>query len=377
MPGPVSGNGRPLTAFYVPRRRGTVEVTKHSAMTARSHRVGHAARACPCSTAHASPGSASTCRSSRYGSKRAASIPRLLALILPLPILIRVRGHRAADDPRRSRHRPRAAPGRRQHLARPRLCGAALRRAASMRSRRSSSSWRSAQAPLTPLCDLVTTDAVRADPRLDYGRIRLWGSRHLPCREHGRRICASARRRPTRSIGLLAALAIATFGVVPLAVPDVAMARGPRRRQSRCRGPKAQPPASGALWLLIAAAGLRPGEPCGRLRLRQPALAGAGLFRPGRSAICGPSASSPRSFCSPRAAASSGRQSAGLGLLLIVGAGAAVLRFSLMAGEPGLAAVFRPADPAWAVVRGDPSRRHGSAARVSRRRDRAGGRRAS
>jgi PPP family 3-phenylpropionic acid transporter len=33
-----------------------------------------------------------------------------------------------------------------------------------------------AQAPLTPTIDLLTTDAVRNDSRLDYGRIRLWGS---------------------------------------------------------------------------------------------------------------------------------------------------------------------------------------------------------
>ena len=33
-----------------------------------------------------------------------------------------------------------------------------------------------AQAPLTPTSDLLTTDAVREDPSLNYGRIRLWGS---------------------------------------------------------------------------------------------------------------------------------------------------------------------------------------------------------
>ena len=33
-----------------------------------------------------------------------------------------------------------------------------------------------AQAPLVPLCDLVALEAVRRDPRLDYGRMRLWGS---------------------------------------------------------------------------------------------------------------------------------------------------------------------------------------------------------
>ncbi|KPQ10969.1 MAG: MFS transporter, PPP family, 3-phenylpropionic acid transporter [Saliniramus fredricksonii] len=33
-----------------------------------------------------------------------------------------------------------------------------------------------AQAPLAPTSELLTTDAVRADARLDYGRIRLWGS---------------------------------------------------------------------------------------------------------------------------------------------------------------------------------------------------------
>ena len=33
-----------------------------------------------------------------------------------------------------------------------------------------------AQAPAIPATDLVTLEATRRDPRLDYGRIRLWGS---------------------------------------------------------------------------------------------------------------------------------------------------------------------------------------------------------
>lgn len=33
-----------------------------------------------------------------------------------------------------------------------------------------------AQAPIVPTGDLLTTDAVRADPALNYGRIRVWGS---------------------------------------------------------------------------------------------------------------------------------------------------------------------------------------------------------
>ncbi|KAA2237279.1 MFS transporter [Salinarimonas soli] len=33
-----------------------------------------------------------------------------------------------------------------------------------------------AQAPIVPTGDLLTTDAVRADPSLNYGRIRVWGS---------------------------------------------------------------------------------------------------------------------------------------------------------------------------------------------------------
>ena len=192
-----------------------------------------------------------------------------------------------------------------------------------------------AQAPLTPLSDLVATEAVRADPRLDYGHIRLWGSiTFLVANVAGGYVLAATT--PNAVIGLLAGFALATLGIVPLAVsnssatnPAEAIAPLPQAGGARL------PP---ALWLLIGAAACVQASHAGvyafgSLHWREqgfsdPAigylwaigvLAEIVLFAAGGRVV--------------------GRQSPGL-WLLIVGAGAAVLRFSLMALAPGLTAAL-------------------------------------
>ena len=92
-------------------------------------------------------------------------------------------------------------------------------------------------------------EGVRADPRLDYGRIRLWGSvAFLTASVSGGYIVAAAT--PAAVPTCLAGLALATTAAVRFAVPVA-----PRRP------PEAKLPATGAirlppaLWLVIAAAG--------------------------------------------------------------------------------------------------------------------------
>jgi PPP family 3-phenylpropionic acid transporter len=191
-----------------------------------------------------------------------------------------------------------------------------------------------AQAPLTPLCDLVATEAVRTDPRLDYGRIRLWGSiTFLIANVAGGYILAATT--PDAVIGLLAGFALATLGIVPLAVSGSPRIK-PREAMALPAATATRLPST--LWLLIGAAGCVQASHAGvyafgSLHWREqgfsdPAigylwaigvLAEIVLFAAGGRLV--------------------GRQSPGVGLL-ILGAAAAVLRFSLMAFAPGLTATF-------------------------------------
>jgi PPP family 3-phenylpropionic acid transporter len=74
-----------------------------------------------------------------------------------------------------------------------------------------------AQAPLVPLSDLVATEAIRADPRLDYGRIRLWGSiTFLLASVTGGYVIGATT--PAAVLWLLAGLALAALAIAPVAV---------------------------------------------------------------------------------------------------------------------------------------------------------------
>jgi PPP family 3-phenylpropionic acid transporter len=191
-----------------------------------------------------------------------------------------------------------------------------------------------AQAPLTPLCDLVATEAVRADPRLDYGRIRLWGSiTFLVANVAGGYVLAATT--PDAVIGLLTGFALATLGIVPLAV-STSPAMKPGEAIALPAATAARLPS--ALWLLIGAAGCVQASHAGvyafgSLHWREQGFSDPAvgyLWAIGVLAEIVLFAAGGRNV---------GRQSPGLELL-IVGAGAAVLRFSLMALAPGLTATF-------------------------------------
>jgi PPP family 3-phenylpropionic acid transporter len=76
-----------------------------------------------------------------------------------------------------------------------------------------------ANAPWVPTCDLVAIDAVRREPRLDYGRMRLWGSiSFLALNLAGGAVLWATG--PDAVMWLLLALALASVAVVRLALPQ-------------------------------------------------------------------------------------------------------------------------------------------------------------
>jgi MFS transporter, PPP family, 3-phenylpropionic acid transporter len=190
-----------------------------------------------------------------------------------------------------------------------------------------------AQAPLGPVCDLVATDAVRGDPRLDYGRIRLWGSIAflLASVIAGYVIAATG---PGAVIALLAGLALATFAIVRVAVPDTI----------KPQEPAAGPPAKAvgglpaALWLSIAGAGSVQASHAGVYAFGSLHWGQQGFPEPVIGALWAVGVVA-EIILFAAAGRIVGRASSGLGFLML-GAGAAVLRFSLMALSPGLVASF-------------------------------------
>ena len=189
-----------------------------------------------------------------------------------------------------------------------------------------------AQAPLVPLCDLVSTEAVRADPRLDYGRIRLWGSvAFLAASVSGGYIVAAAT--PAAVPACLAGLALATTAAVRFAVP-AAPPRPPEAKLPAAIAIRLPP----ALWLLIAAAGCIQASHAGVYAFGSLHWRERGFSEPaiGYLWAVGVVAEVVLFAAAGRIV---GRGSAGLGFLT-VGAVAAALRFSIMAFSPGLAATF-------------------------------------
>jgi PPP family 3-phenylpropionic acid transporter len=192
-----------------------------------------------------------------------------------------------------------------------------------------------AQAPLVPLCDLVATEAVRADPRLDYGRMRVWGSiTFLTASVAGGYVIAATTA--DAAVALLAGLALATLGVIPLAVPRVPAAKAAGPGSPTLARAAGRLPDS--LWLLIGAAGCVQASHAGVYAFGSLHWRGQGFAEPviGYLWAIGVVAEIALFAAAGRIV---GRQSSGLAFI-ILGAGSAVLRFSLMAYEPGLAATF-------------------------------------
>ncbi|HVL71423.1 MAG TPA: MFS transporter [Beijerinckiaceae bacterium] len=104
-----------------------------------------------------------------------------------------------------------------------------------------------AQAPAIPATDLVTLEATRRDPRLDYGRIRLWGSVAFLAATVGAGYLLAAAR-PDAILWTLAAAALGAV-LVALSLPR-ADAAGPAPRPAGGRAARLPR----GLWYVIGAA---------------------------------------------------------------------------------------------------------------------------
>jgi PPP family 3-phenylpropionic acid transporter len=190
-----------------------------------------------------------------------------------------------------------------------------------------------AQAPVVPLCDLVALEAVRRDRRLDYGRMRLWGSiTFLALSVAGGYLIGATT--PDAAIWLLAGVALATLAVAPLTVP---LANGrqpgdaPRAMRIAQRLPR-------GLWLVMAAAAFIQASHAGvygfaSLHWREQGFSEAAIGYLWATGVVA------EIVLFALAGRIVGRESAGVSLL-VLGAAAAVLRFAVMAFAPGLAVSF-------------------------------------
>ena len=220
-------------------------------------------------------------------------------------------------------------------------------------------------APIIPAADLVTIQAIRRDRRLDYGRIRLWGSIAFLAASIGGGYILGAL--PADAvIWLLLGLAVTAMATAWLVVPD-GMAANVDPDAPRPAGGRKRLPLS--LWYVIGAAACTQASHAalyafGSIHWRDLGFSSATigwLWAVGVVAEILVFAALGRSV---------GRGAAAFGLIL-AGAGAAALRFAALAADPGLPATFAAADAARPDLRRDPPRRHGGPGGSSRRRRRA------
>jgi len=187
-----------------------------------------------------------------------------------------------------------------------------------------------AQAPIVPASDLVTLERVRREPRLDYGRLRLWGSvAFLVSNIVAGHLLATFE--PSAVVWILAFLALAALAVVRVAVP--ASARSEDARRSRMREHSVRWPMG--LWLVIAAAACIQASHAGiyafgSIHWRAIGFANTTI---GYLWATGVLAEIVVFACFGEVV---GRSSTALSFVM-VGAGAAILRFAALATEPGLA----------------------------------------
>lgn len=188
-----------------------------------------------------------------------------------------------------------------------------------------------AQAPIVPASDLVTLERVRREPRLDYGRLRLWGSvAFLVSNIVAGHLLATFE--PSAVVWILAFLALAALAVVRVAVP------APGRSEDARRSPMREPSAARwpmGLWLVIAAAACIQASHAGvyafgSLHWREIGFANTTI---GYLWATGVLAEIVVFACCGEVV---GRSSTAL-FFIMTGAGAAILRFAALATEPGLA----------------------------------------
>jgi MFS transporter, PPP family, 3-phenylpropionic acid transporter len=191
-----------------------------------------------------------------------------------------------------------------------------------------------AQAPIIPAADLVTIQAIRRDPRLDYGRVRLWGSIAFLVASIGGGYLLEVL--PTDAvIWFLFSLAVSAMATAWAVVPEAVAAHVDADSQQPASASARMPP---ALWFVIGAGACTQASHAavyafGSIHWRDLGFSSATiglLWAIGVVAEILVFAVLGRSV---------GRGSAALGLILI-GAGAAIIRFAALAADPGLALTF-------------------------------------
>ena len=191
-----------------------------------------------------------------------------------------------------------------------------------------------AHAPIIPAADLVTIQAIRRDRRLDYGRIRLWGSIAFLAASIGGGYILGAL--PADAvIWLLLGLAVTAMATAWLVVPD-GMAANADPDAPRPAGGREHLPLS--LWYVIGAAACTQASHAalyafGSIHWRDLGFSSATigwLWAVGVVAEILVFAALGKSV---------GRGTAAFGLIL-AGAGTAALRFAALAADPGLPATF-------------------------------------
>ncbi len=187
-----------------------------------------------------------------------------------------------------------------------------------------------AQAALVPTADLVTTDAVRENPRLSYGGIRLWGSLSFLLASVGAGYLLAA-----------APIDAAIVAVSGLALVSAFIALGiPKERRPRPldAGKKAKVRLPAALLWLIAGAALIQASHAAVYAFGSILWRSKGFAEPviGYFWAVGVVAEILLFWIVGRGI---GRDATGVGLMTL-GAAAAVIRFTGLAFEPGLAATL-------------------------------------
>jgi MFS transporter, PPP family, 3-phenylpropionic acid transporter len=192
-----------------------------------------------------------------------------------------------------------------------------------------------AHAPIIPAADLVTIQAIRREPRLDYGRVRLWGSIAFLVASIGGGYLLELL--PADAvIWFLFSLALTAMATAWVVVPDSASAHLEPDRQHPDSGTTRTMPL--ALWFVIGAGACTQASHAaiyafGSIHWRDLGFSSATiglLWAIGVVAEILIFAFLGRSV---------GRGSAALTLILI-GAGAGVIRFAALAADPGLIPTF-------------------------------------
>lgn len=191
-----------------------------------------------------------------------------------------------------------------------------------------------AQAPAIPAADLATLQAVRRDSRLDYGRVRLWGSVAFLLASIGSGYLLGML--PADGvIWLLFSLAMIAMATAWAVVPDAALSHPERERTAE---PAARRKLSRVLWLVVGAgactqAGHAAIYAFGSIHWRDLGFSSASigfLWAIGVVAEILVFAALGRRI---------GGGSAAIGFIL-VGSAAGVIRYAALAAEPGLATTF-------------------------------------